>query len=143
MPFWDNDPLKAAEFTILALGPDEKRTLQLIHEEKKLAGWLEVHGDQKGPARVRLEPWGAVTGRLVKPDGEPMTNVTIYAGSRGGQPDKEGKFRIDGLAPGQKVGLTVIKSPYSLQFSGKDLKDLNLRPGETRDLGDIQVKPMD
>jgi RNA polymerase sigma factor (sigma-70 family) len=143
MAFWENEPLKAAEFTILPLGPDEKRTLQLIHEEKKLAGWLEVYGDQKGPARVRLEPWGVVTGRLLKPDGEPMTNVTIYAGSRGGQPDKEGKFRIDGLAPGQKYGLTVIKSPYSLQFSGKDLKDLNLGSGETRDLGDIQVKPMD
>jgi hypothetical protein len=24
--------------------------------------------------------WGVVTGRLVKPDGEPMTGVTIYAG---------------------------------------------------------------
>jgi RNA polymerase sigma factor (sigma-70 family) len=143
MGFWENEPLKAAEFTILALGPDEKRTLQLVHDEKKLAGWLEVRGDEKGPVRVRLEPWGVVTGRLVKPDGEPMTNVSIYAGSRGGQPDKEGKFRIDGLPPGLKFGLRVIKPPYSLEVSGKETSDLTTRPGETKDLGDIQVKPMD
>jgi RNA polymerase sigma factor (sigma-70 family) len=143
MHFWANEPLKTAEFTILALGPDETRTLEMVQEEKKLAGWLVVRGDQKAPARIRLEPWGAVTGRLVRPDGEPMTNVTIYAGSRGGQPDKEGKFRIDGLAAGLKFGLSVIKPPYRLEISGKDIKDLSLRPGERKDLGDVQVKPME
>jgi hypothetical protein len=114
----------------------------MVQEEKKLAGWLVVRGDAKAPVRIRLEPWGVVTGRLVKPDGEPMTGVTIYAGARGGQPDKEGKFRI-GLVPGQKFGLTVIKSPYRLEISGKDVKDLTLRPGETKDLGDVRVKPME
>ncbi len=143
MPFWDNEPLKAAEFTILALGPGETRTLQMIQEEKKLAGWLVVREDAKAPVRVRLEPWGVVTGRLVKPDGEPMTNVSIYAGSRGGQPDKEGKFRIDGLAPGLKFGLSVLKPPYQLEISGKEVENLALRPGETKDLGDIRVKPME
>jgi hypothetical protein len=143
MPFWENEPLATADFTIRALGPDETRTLQLVHDQKKLAGWRVVRGDEKAPVRIRLEPWGTVTGRLVKPDGEPMTNATIYAGSRGGQPDKEGKFRIEGLAPGLKFGLRVIKSPYSLEISGKNLKDLTVRPGETKDLGDIQVKPME
>jgi hypothetical protein len=142
MPYW-NEPLKTAEFTILALGPGETRTLEMVQEEKKLAGRLVVRGDEKAPVRIRLEPWGVVTGRLVKPDGEPMTNVTIYAGPRGGQPDKEGKFRIDGLAPGMKFGLTVLKPPYQLEISGKDVKDLTLRPGETKNLGDIRVKPME
>jgi hypothetical protein len=76
----------------------------------------------------------------VKPDGEPLTNVRVYAGSRGVQPDKEGKFRI-GLAPGLKFGLSVLKPPYRLDISGKDVKNLTLRPGETKDLGDLQVKP--
>jgi hypothetical protein len=143
MAFWENAPLKTADFTVLALGPGETRALQMLHEGKKLAGRLEVRGDAKGPVRVRLEPWGVVTGRLVKPDGEPMTNVNIYAGSRGGQPDKEGRFRIDGLVPGMKFGLSVIKAPYQLEISGKGVKDLALRPGETKDLGDIQVKPME
>jgi RNA polymerase sigma factor (sigma-70 family) len=141
MPVWE--PLKTAEFTILSLGPGETRTLEMVHEGKKLAGWLVVRGDEKGPVRIRLEPWGVVTGRLVKPDGEPMTDVTIYAGPRGGQPDKEGKFRIDGLAPGRKFGLSVIKPPYALEIGGKDIKELTLRPGQTKDLGDIRVKPME
>ncbi len=143
MGYWENEPLKTAEFTIWALGPDEKRTIQIMHEGKKLAGQLEVRGDEKDPVRIRLEPWGTLTGRLVKPDGEPMTNVNIYAGSRAGQLDKDGKFRIDGLAPGLKYGLTVIKAPYRLEISGKDIKDLTIRPGDTKDLGDIQVKPME
>jgi RNA polymerase sigma factor (sigma-70 family) len=143
MAYWENEPLKTAEFTILALGPGETRTLEMVQEERKLAGRLVVPGDEKAPVRVRLEPWGVVTGRLVKPDGEPMTNVSIYAGSRGGRPDKEGKFRIEGLAPGLKFGLSVIKPPYRLEISGKDVKDLALRPGETKDLGDIRVKPME
>jgi hypothetical protein len=67
--------------------------------------------------------------------------VSIYAGSRGGQPDKAGKFRIDGLPPGLKFGLRVLKAPYSLQVSGKGANDLTLRPGETKDLGDLEVKP--
>jgi RNA polymerase sigma factor (sigma-70 family) len=143
MAYWENAPLKTAEFTILALGADETRTLEMVQEEKKLAGRLVVRGDAKAPVRVRLGPWGVVTGRLVKPDGEPMTNVTVYAAARGGQPDKEGKFRIDGLVPGQKFGLTVLNPPYQLEISGKAVKDLSLRPGETKDLGDIQVKPME
>jgi RNA polymerase sigma factor (sigma-70 family) len=142
MAYWENDPLKAAEFTILALGPDETRTLELVQEDKKLAGSLVVRGYEKGPVRARLEPWGVVSGRLVKPDGEPMTKVSVYAGSRGGEPDRAGKFRIDGLVPGQKFGLTVLKPPYRLEISG-NVKDLTLRPGETKDLGDIQVRPVE
>jgi RNA polymerase sigma factor (sigma-70 family) len=142
--FWDHEPLKQAEFAILSLGPDETRLLQMIHEKKKLAGWLRVRGDEKGPIRIRLEAWGTFTGRLVTPDGEPMTNVTIHAGSRGGQPDKDGKFRIDGLAPGLKYSLSVIKEPsYGLEIISKNAKDLTVKPAETKNLGDIQVKPVE
>ncbi len=72
-----------------------------------------------------------------------MMNVMIYAGPRSGRPDKKGKFRIDGLAPGLKFALRVIKPPYLLKISGKDVTDLALRPGETKDLGDLRVKPME
>jgi hypothetical protein len=109
MGYWDHEPLMQAEFAISSRGPDETRLLQMIHEEKKLAGWLKVCADEKGPIRTRLEAWGTLTGRLVTPDGEPMTNVSIHTGSRGGRPDKEGKFRIEGLAAGLKYNLSVIK----------------------------------
>jgi hypothetical protein len=102
-----------------------------------------VRGDEKDPVRIRLQPWGSVTGRLVKPDGEPMTKATISALLRSGQSDKDGKFRIDGLVPGLKFGLGVTKESYYVEICDKNLENLTVRPGETRDLGDIQVKPME
>jgi RNA polymerase sigma factor (sigma-70 family) len=134
---------KGAEFTLRGLSPDKSEPLQIIHEEKKLAGWLEVRGDAKDPVRIRLQPWGSVTGRLVKPDGEPLTRATISALLRSGQSDKDGKFRIDGLVPGMKFGLGVTKESYYVEISGGNFENLSVRPGETRDLGDIQVKPME
>jgi hypothetical protein len=72
-----------------------------------------------------------------------MTNVVVHAGSRGTRPDKDGKFRIDGLAPGLKYGLGVTREPYVLKVSGKGIEELTVRPGEIKDLGDVEVKPMD
>jgi len=145
MKYWANEPLKGADFTMVSFGDDESRLIQGMHEGNKLAGSLVVHGKDKGPVRVQLEPWGSVTGRLVKPDGEPMIDVSIDIGHllrvRAG---KDGKFRIDGLSRGLKYSVRVVKDPgYGLEISGKDIKDITIKPGETRDLGDIHVKPMD
>jgi hypothetical protein len=143
MGYWEG-PLAAAEFTLRGLGPGERRVLQVVHAGKKLAGWLQLRGDEKDPIRVRLEPWGSVTGRLVAPDGMPMTNVSVGAGLQRVQPGKDGKFRIDRLAPGMTYGLSVIKEPsYSLEIINKGTDNLKVRPGETKDLGDIEVKPME
>jgi hypothetical protein len=145
MVFWASEPLKGAEFAMVSFGDDESRLVQVMHDDKQLVGSRMVHGSDKDPVRVQLEPWGSVTGRLVKPDGEPMTNVTIDIGNllrvRAG---KDGKFRIDGLSSGLKYTVHVIKDPgYGLEISGKNLKDITIKPGETKDLGDIQVKPME
>jgi RNA polymerase sigma factor (sigma-70 family) len=134
---------KGAEFTLHGLSPHGSEQMQIVHEEKKLAGWLEVRGDANDPVRIRLQPWGSVTGRLVKPDGQPMAKATISALLRSGQSDKDGKFRIDGLVPGKKFGLGVTKESYYVEIRDKNVEDLSVRPGETRDLGDIQVKPME
>jgi RNA polymerase sigma factor (sigma-70 family) len=140
-----NQPSRNGEFTIIALGDNESRLIQGTHDGKLLAGSLVVHGNDKEPVRLQLEPWGSVTGRLVKPDGDPMTNVWVDIGHllrvRAG---KDGKFRIDGLAHNLKYEVSVVKDPgYGLEISGKNLKDIAIKPGETRDLGDIRVKPME
>jgi hypothetical protein len=145
MSYWRNETLKDAEFTIVSLGDDESRHVQVMHEGKKLIGSLVVRGSDKGPVRVQLEPWGSVTGRLVKPDGEPMTNVWIDIGYLPRvQPGKDGKFRIDGLSRSLKYAVSVVKDPgYGLEISGNNIKDITIKPGEIKDLGDIQVKPME
>jgi RNA polymerase sigma factor (sigma-70 family) len=145
MSSWSSEPLKGAEFTVESFGDDESRLIQAMHEGKKLAGSLEVHGKDKESVRIQLEPWGSLTGRLVKPDGEPMTNVVVDIGYHFRvRPGKDGKFRLDGLSRGLKYSVHVVKDPgYGLEISGKNIKDITIKPGETKDLGDIQVKPME
>jgi RNA polymerase sigma factor (sigma-70 family) len=145
MVYWGQQTLKDAEFAITSLGDDESRQIQVMHEGKKLIGSLTVRASDKGPVRVQLEPWGSVTGRLVKPDGEPMTNVWVNINHLPRvKPDKDGKFRIDGLARSMKYSVSVVKDPgYGLEISGKNIKDITIQPGETKELGEIQVKPME
>jgi RNA polymerase sigma factor (sigma-70 family) len=145
MSSWSSEPLKDAEFTMESFGDDESRLIQAMHEGKKLAGSLVVQGKDKEPVRIQLEPWGSVTGRLVKPDGEPMTNVVVDIGYHFRvRPGKDGKFRLDGLSRGLKYSVHVVKDPGSgLEISGKNIQDITIKPGETKDLGDIQVKPME
>jgi hypothetical protein len=54
------------------------------------------------------------------------------------QTDKEGRFRVAGLAPGAKYTLHVVQNgqPGAEVFAG-----LALKAAETRDLGDIVVQP--
>jgi RNA polymerase sigma factor (sigma-70 family) len=145
MTCWAPGALKGAEFLIVSLWDDESRLVQVMHEGKQLVGWRTVRGSDTEPVRISLEPWGSVTGRLVRPDGEPMKEVWIDVRHvprvRVG---KDGKFRIDGLARGLKYSVSVVKDPgYALEISGKNLQDFTIKPGETRELGDIQVKPME
>jgi hypothetical protein len=107
-----------------------------------------------------LEPAGAFTGRLVGPDGRPLADlevVPLFAdppaqpggtkddlldGSfpRGVRSDKDGRFRIEGLAPGLKYPLGFIQGSYLV--SPEVGQRPTITPGETRDLGEIRVKPM-
>jgi hypothetical protein len=47
--------------------------------------------------------------------------------------DREGRFRIEGLAPGVRYTLCL--------GSGLTLREVTVRSGETKDLGDIKIEP--
>jgi protocatechuate 3,4-dioxygenase beta subunit len=159
--FWGHQPLEDATFTLTGVESGRPRLLQFAHPEKRLAGSLVIKGDEKGPLTIKLGPAGTLTGRLVNPDGQPVTDVEIF--SRSGtfptpgeakvdlnagsfylqriRPGKDGKFRIEGLAPGLKYSFGVLKGNYSLETSAGE--GLTVKAGETKDLGDVQVKPME
>jgi hypothetical protein len=132
--------------------PEEYRPVVFVHEGKKLAGFKEVGWDTPEPIEVRLEPRGVVTGRLVDSAGLPRANF-------GMQPymilknrlrhtqvphwqervftDSAGRFLVEGLAPGRNYRL-VYEDASSIQTAaGVDVAPL--KPGETRDLGDIKA----
>ena len=50
---------------------------------------------------------------------------------------------LQGLVPGLKYAVSVSKDVYRLDISGQNIRDLSIRAGETKDLGVIQVKPIE
>jgi RNA polymerase sigma factor (sigma-70 family) len=148
---WDREPLKTDQFTAFALAKGRPRNLLFLHDGKKLAGSLLLKGDEKGPLTVRLQPWGAVSGRVVGNDGLPLAKLElttsrfgerIYDAGSGFHPtrsfetDKDGRFRIEGLVPGLKYEISVLKQG---RIVGRLVRDLTVKSGESRDLGEVQV----
>src|SRR5262249_14112191 len=132
------DTLPGSDFTVWGLPANklrEPRVIEFVHEGKKLAGFVTVHGDEKDLLQVRLQPWGALIGRLVTPEGDPLTGVRVSCHAGDAYPDKDGRFRIEGLTPGMKYGLYVSKEGRVLDIIGGEPKDLMLKSGETKDLG--------
>ena len=146
---WERDPLPTAEFEVLSLGSDDTRGLLFYHEGKKLAGSLVVRGDEEGPVTAKLELWGTITGRLVDADGFPQAEVSMTCQrfsdddelKQGYLPfpiktDKDGRFNAGGLAPGLEYTLMVWKGN---RIVGDAAKDVTMKSGETRDLGDVKL----
>ena len=146
-----SQPLPTAEFEVQALGSRDQRGLLFYHERKQLAGAYVVKPDEVGPVSVRLERCGTLTGRLVDDGGRPRAGVQMTCDGpdddqdsrfqKGALPtpiqtDKGGRFRVSGLVPGLKYSLTLWKGSA---IAGVAVKDLIIKAGETKDLGDIKV----
>jgi RNA polymerase sigma factor (sigma-70 family) len=157
--FWESTPLKTAEFTLTGLLPDRPRLLQFVHKDKHLAGSLVVQPDEKGPLTVKLRPAGTIVGRVVRPDGTLVTlgqvvagefsaerllsgklNLTFGSSPGGVQPDKDGRFRIEGLVPGLKYRLALSQGSYLQMIENNAV---TVEAGETKDLGDVKVRKGD
>ncbi len=71
-------------------------------------------GDTRNDLKLALVPTGAITGRVLNAEGEPMENIRV-AVDRGslseGITDDNGKFRIGGLRPGRYRVRAVPQNP--------------------------------
>jgi hypothetical protein len=158
---WPNGPaLKTAQFTVAGLAPREVRQLLFVHVKRKLVGQCVVRGDEKGVVTVRLEPWATLTGWILDEDGRPATGARINLGfihstffvpvtwwvSPQGEvvkTDRHGRFRAEALVAGMKMHMSVSSDRMvflPLAGTPDGQKELTVRPGETRDLGDLKVK---
>jgi RNA polymerase sigma factor (sigma-70 family) len=158
---WADRPAAGAGLTVRDLKPDEPRLVQFVHPAKNLAGSIVIRGDDKGPLTAKLEPAGTLTGKFVTPDGKPLADldlipitrapladpaipprpdVTLGSFSYGLRTDRDGKFRITGLAPGLKYRLALRRGMYLLQPDGDGAA---VKSGETTDLGAVTIKAVD
>jgi hypothetical protein len=149
-------PAKGARVTVHALDPAKPRRLVFYHAGRKLAGTLTVRGDEMATPAVKLGPTGALTGRLLDPDGEPLAGVEVapsFAGdaaselyrqlAKGQDPvrtDKGGRFRLEGVVPELPFGLSLRHGGQYLVGEPR-LGQHKVKPGATLDLGDRKVKP--
>jgi RNA polymerase sigma factor (sigma-70 family) len=149
--YWEGEPLNTAEFKVFGLSPARPRRLLFLHEGQHLAGSLLVRGDEKAAPTVKLEPWGAVTGRLVTGTGQPPADAELrfLFGAKfddsddGSHPSrtfpvaKDGSFRVEGLVPGVKYNLAIMQKG---RFTGYVFQNFSMKCGETKDLGEVQPK---
>jgi RNA polymerase sigma factor (sigma-70 family) len=166
--FFDREAgkLDAATFTVSGLHPKRSRSLVVVHPEKKLARSLTVGPDEPGPLTVRLEPTGALAGRVYA-EGKPLAglkvstqlsfkpedykdlpadlrfNMQFWGKLINGEAttDQDGKFHIEGLVPGLKYVLTVQKEK---EFQGVYFlvrEGLTVESGKARDLGELKPTP--
>jgi hypothetical protein len=157
--FW---PLESAEFEVQGFEPGKPLRLLFVHEGRKLAGRLLIEGDEPGPLTVRLQPWGVVTGRLVDDEGQPRAKLQLLGNiptrrfdpergllPRNNEPDltdRDGRFRIEGLIPGLKYGVRAsVTRSDGVRILGQVFEDVQVGPGETKDLGDVKAieKPIE
>jgi RNA polymerase sigma factor (sigma-70 family) len=143
---WRSGELKTAEFTVRAFNPRRPRDVLFLHLEKGLVGVAQPPKENEGSVTVRMEPGAAVTGRLVDANVQPRRNVELKVWFRikndserrfEGYPHKiktdgDGHFRIQALLPGYEYRLSDGKG--ELPIGGE------FRSGQTKDLGDVQVK---
>jgi hypothetical protein len=148
---YDREVQAQAEIDVVSLGPGEDRMVSLVHEGRKVGRVIHVkEGDDKnGPVVVTLEPSATITGRIVDPDGNPVSGATIRPGLK---PREDFSLDLPQIACGSDGRFTVPNVPTGCDYSlvaesgagftrrRVAFKDAVVRPGETSDVGDIQLK---
>ena len=76
---WDSVSRFAATFPLRKLEPDLSRRITFVKEDRKLIGFLLARGDGETPYTVRMQPWAAVTGRILDENARPLTAVGTSA----------------------------------------------------------------
>jgi len=144
-----------AEFTFVHPKPGTDEPILVVQQDEVAGAFLLIQGDESDPIRITLQHTGTITGRLVDEEGKPrpavpfvvMQDLKATRFERFSDQPKtgpDGRFRIKGLVPGISYTVEAIKNNttnYSDRFLGHIHKShWTVKPGETEDWGDVQVK---
>jgi hypothetical protein len=142
---------------VYALDPAKPRTLVFYHPERKLGGTLTVRGDEAQPPVAKLAAAAAVTGRVLDAEGQPVAGAevgTSYPDRAASEldrflrqqrepvrTDKDGRFRLEGIVPGLKFGLSIRKGQTFLVGKPR-VGHKQAESGQTLELGEIKTEPL-
>jgi RNA polymerase sigma factor (sigma-70 family) len=161
--FGRNDTMETASFMAGGLDSKGSRNLVFVHAERKLAKVQKVRGAEQGPLAVRLEPLGAINGRILDAKGQPRTKLKVaimlsvqredykdlplellydYPAwskllNHEATTDAEGRFRVEGLVPGLKYFLNVKEDGTIIESLTREIA---VESGKVRDLGDLKIR---
>ena len=141
-----------SEFTFVHTDPGKEEPISVVNPDETGGTLLVVKGDEPDPISITLQPAGTVTGRLVDEKGRPRPNVPFvvmqdlktargerYPGEPPTGPD--GRFRISGLVAGVCYCVVAISNnPANRLMSSIGEPRWTVKPGETRDWGDVQFR---
>ncbi|MBC8073191.1 MAG: hypothetical protein IAG13_33020 [Deltaproteobacteria bacterium] len=132
--------------------------------EGKAEATVEIGaGEHRSGIEITLEPSAQLEGRLVDRDGQPLGGWFAVARSPDASPDspdgwvriaetsRDGTFAIRDVDPGS-VGFAVVDGseslkdapgPVSTLTSAPELRRITIARGETIELGDVVVDPLE
>jgi hypothetical protein len=142
--------LPTAQFRIPGVDPKHPRSFFFRHPGRNLGAAVLFTGDEPMPVTVPLQKCATITGRLVDDNGLPRPswvasyihkgqlniNGGVGYGSQG--TGKDGRFRMELVIPGLKIGLHAGDNPSV--YDQHLVPELTLQAGEVRDLGDLKRK---
>jgi hypothetical protein len=140
----NGETLPGAEFTVRGIHPRAKRPLLLYHKDRNLGCVVnDVRGDASEPLTVMLQPCGSTSGRVMNQDGEPVVGLRLFVASRTFRwhgdmgrsvtTDKEGRFRAEGLVPGEEYWVSE-PAAFPRVSAG-----VIVEPGKHKEMGDIKM----
>jgi RNA polymerase sigma factor (sigma-70 family) len=145
---------ESSTLSVYELGPKQQRFVVVGHQTRKLVGAAVVKEDDKDPV-VTLGPGGAVTGRVVDPDGKPIAGMIVTLRfdhqtvaavhdllhwGKQVTTGADGTFRIGTVIPGHGFRLGLGKGPKQYGPQGAPQHQVK-KHGDTLKLGDIKAEP--
>ena len=153
-------PFTDGRFDALGFTKDTKRIIVVRDEDHQLAkiAIVQLSDAHDGKLELKLEHAAKVTGRLLDPNGDPIKAGTLRLDSYipelkqanmisivDVKSEPDGRFTME-IPPGFRFVLGASSSPYGFVLGGmfKSVTDnLNLKAGDSKDLGDITLSPQD
>ncbi len=134
----------------------QSRLVALFEPVRKLAAVLTLNGPEKPNHTVTLRPAATIKGRLLDEENQPRGGVEVdlfYQQGPGNAIHRtahrfrriltasDGSFVVDSVLPSLEFGLAFRQPGKTFELTRISEGNMTLAPGETKDLGNLELKP--